>query len=193
MEIVPSAEASLAGTRDWPHAPPHRLRDSGVYFVTARTSEKRHLFHTPELRDWFQETLFTAARQHGWTLEAWAVLSNHYHLIAHSPTGQPDATSLKPFLTQVHALSTKHLNRLDNTPGRSRLWHNYRETHLTLQRGYLARLNYVHRNAVHHKLVVHATDWKWCSAKAFCQAVTPAWAKTIASFPFDEIATEDGE
>lgn len=96
-------------------------------------------------------------------------------------------------LQKLHSLTTKELNLRENKPGRTRLWQNYRETHLTFQRRYLARLNYVHQNAVHHRLVKVSSEWKWCSAKRFKNSVTSAWLKTIESFKYDEIATEDGE
>ena len=186
---LPTDDESRRGTRDWPHAPPHRLEAAGVFVVTARCAERRHLLHTAERRDFFQATLFTLAQKDGWTLGAWAVLANHYHLVAHSPA--EGAKSLGPFLQHLHSAFTKEANRLDGTPGRSRLWQNFRDTHLTLPRGYLARLSYVHNNAAHHRLVAHGWQWPWCSAAAFEKAVTPAWAETVYSFKFDEIADAD--
>lgn len=191
LEELPSDESSLSGTRDWPHAPPHRLKDAGVYFVTARTRHQQHLLHTPERRDWFEQLLFSGFAERGWTLEAWAVLSNHYHVVVHSPLD--GAATLRPLLQKLHSSCTRRLNSEDSTPGRMRLWQNYRETHLTWQRSYLARLNYVHQNPRHHGLVPLASDWKWCSAASFKRAATSAWVKTIASFKYDEIAAEDGE
>ena len=94
-------------------------------------------------------------------------------------------------IQKLHSLTTKELNRRENKPGRSRLWQNFRETQLTHQLSYLARLNYVHQNAVHHGLVAKASDWKWCSVQAFRKAVTPAWHKTISSFRYDTIAIRD--
>jgi putative transposase len=44
---------------------------------------------------------------------------------------------------------------------------------------------------VHHRLVPHGSDWKWCSAAVFKKAVSPAWLKTITSFQYDEIALKD--
>ena len=38
-------------SKDWPHAPVHRLVDNAVYFVTASTLHKQHLFDAPEKRD----------------------------------------------------------------------------------------------------------------------------------------------
>lgn len=77
---LPDDDASILGTRDWPHAPPHRLAGAGVYFVTARSRGGHHLLDTPAKRDAFQSALFELATKYGWQLEAWAILSNHYHL-----------------------------------------------------------------------------------------------------------------
>ena len=190
----PTDRESLKGTRDWPHAPPHRLEEAGAYFLTARARGERNLLESDAMKDWFQDRLLLVADEFGWKLEAWAVLSNHYHLVAHSPPGRDGgAASLGQMAKKLHSLTTKELNRRDSTPGRTRLWMNFRETHLTHQSSYLARLNYVHQNAVHHGLVRRASDWKWCSAGRFKAAVTPAWVRTVASFPFDEIARSDGE
>ena len=193
MDDLPDDEKCAKGTQHWPHAPPHRLSLRGVYFVTARCAEGRHLLAEDEMKDWFQEALFTIANEFGWTLEAWAILSNHYHLIGHSPQGPCGAESLRDMIRKLHSLTTRELNRRENQIGRTRLWQNFRETCLTHQRSYLARLHYVHQNAVHHKLVAVGSDWKWCSAAEFKKAVTPAWLKTITSFQYDEIAAKDND
>lgn len=190
---LPDSERTAKGTRDWPHAPPHRLAQSSVYFVTARTRNQRYLLAEDVMKDWFEAKLLELADEFGWKLEAWCVLSNHYHLVAHSPAGTNSAESLSRMFQKLHSLTTKELNRREQQPGRTRLWQNYRETHLTFPQSYLARLNYVHQNAAHHGLVRAGSDWKWCSAKRFKESVTPAWLKTILSFKFDEIAAEDGE
>jgi putative transposase len=187
---LPTDEA-CKGTQNWPHAPPHRLRSAGVYFLTARTSERRHLLAEDALKDWFQVTLFQLIHEAGWRLEAWCILSNHYHLVVHSP--EEGGSSLKVVIQRLHSFTTKELNRRDGTPGRTRLWQNFRETLLDQQASYMARLHYVHQNAVHHGLVKTGSDWKWCSALAFKKAVTPAWMRTVASFKYDRIAELDGE
>ena len=188
----PVDEESRAGTRDWPHAPPHRLGSAGVYFVTARTRDALHWFNSPTRLDFVCDSLHQLATKYGWRLEAWAVLSNHYHFVGHSPPDQDSAESLRKLLRHFHAEVTRQVNREDGVEGR-KLWQNYRETHLTFQHSYLARLNYVHQNPVHHRLVRLAGDYAWCSAREFERACTPAWAKTIRSFGYEEIAREDGE
>ncbi|MFC7337667.1 hypothetical protein ACFQY0_10805 [Haloferula chungangensis] len=70
MDTLPSAEQSAKGTRDWPHAPPHRLEAAGVYMVTARTKGAAHLLSDDSVKDWFQETLFSIADGFAWKMEA---------------------------------------------------------------------------------------------------------------------------
>ena len=193
MGNLPDDEQTAKGTRDWPRAPPHRLEVAGVYFLTARTAEERHLLADDSMKDLFEEKLLHIAGENGWKMEAWAVLSNRYHFVAHVPDGPGGAESIRTAVTKLHSLTTKELNQREGMPGRTRLWQNFRETHLTHQASYLARLNYVHQNAVHHGLVAKGSDWKWCSALRFKKQVSPAWVKTIASFRFDEIARKDGE
>ena len=188
--VLPDEEI-CKGSRDWPHAPPHRLLSAGVYFLTARTAERRPLLAADSLKDWFQDALLKLTDEKGWRLEAWCILSNHYHLIAHSP--KEGGTSLGALIQQLHSRTTKELNRRDGTPGRTRLWQNFRETLLVEQASYMARLHHVHQNAVHHRLVRTGSEWKWCSALAFKKAVTPAWVKTVTSFKYDRIAELDGD
>ncbi|MGJ8641972.1 MAG: transposase [Luteolibacter sp.] len=147
MEELPDEEQTAKGTRDWPHAPPHRLGSAGVYFLTARAAEERHLLAEDSMKDWFEEKLLQIGEENGWKMEAWAVLSNHYHFVAHIPQGADGAKSIRKAVTKLHSLTTKELNRREGITGRTRLWKNFRETHLTHQASYLSRLNYVHQNA----------------------------------------------
>jgi len=61
MDDLPGDDSCAKGTQHWPHAPPHRLSQGGVYFLTARAAEGRPLLSDDAMKDWFQETLFTVA------------------------------------------------------------------------------------------------------------------------------------
>jgi putative transposase len=74
----------------WPHAPTHQLSSRGTYFVTASTYQKAHHFRGAKRLQVLQRGLLTMARKFDWQLEAWAVFSNHYHFIAHSPAAAGD-------------------------------------------------------------------------------------------------------
>ena len=148
--------------REWPHSPAHRLSLPGTFLVTAGTYQKEHLFTTPARLTRLTNLLFELAEAHGWSLQAWAVFSNHYHFLGESK--KPE--SLRGMTRELHSISAHDLNREQDRPGR-KVWFQYWETQITSHRSFLARLNYVHQNAVHHGLVRNATLYNWCSAAWF--------------------------
>ena len=93
-------------------------------------------------------------------------------------------------LSELHTETAKWINRLDATPGR-KVWHNFRETKLTYQKSYLARLNYTHQNAVKHRLVLVASQYPWCSAAWFEQTASTAMVKSIYRFNTDRLDVAD--
>ena len=174
----------------WPHAPTHRLAEGGTYIVTAGTYRKAHFSRgAPRLRV-VQRGLLKVAADDGWQLEAWAVFSNHYHFIAHSPAAAESASTLSPMLAGLHHKLAVWVNRLDGTPDR-KVWHNYWETRLTHQTSYFARLHYVHQNPVRHGLVAVANQYSWCSAGWFERTASAAQVRTIYRFGIDRIVVGD--
>ena len=174
----------------WPHAPTHRLADRGTYFVTASTYLREQHFSGRQRVRVLHRGLLSLAEKFGWRLEAWAVFSNHYHFVAHSPENAEDAVSLGSMLSMLHVKTAEWVNKLDKTPGRQ-VWFNFRDTKLTQQRSYLARLNYVHQNPVKHGLVPVACQYLWCSAAWFERTASPAMVKSIYRFKTDKISVGD--
>jgi putative transposase len=178
---------SVRPTKDWPHAPVHRLSENGVYIVTAGTLHKQHCFDSPGKRDLLEGLILSRAKICAWDIEAWAVFSNHYHFVAR---GNPGSSPLQEFVRALHSLSARELNQFDKTPGRV-VWHNFWDTRLTYQYSYLARLRYVHENAVKHGLVIVANQYPWCSAAWFERVASPAQVKTIYGFKTDKVNVID--
>ena len=174
-------------TPHWPHAPVHRLSTVGTYFVTVGTYAKEHHFREAVRLDVLTRGLLQLADTYGWQIEAWAVFSNHYHFVAHSPD---NPATLRTMLGTLHRETAKWVNQLDQAPGR-KVWHNFRDTRLTFEKSYLARLHYVHHNPVHHGLVPRANAYPWCSAGWFERTATPAQVSTIYSMPVDQLKIED--
>ena len=182
MASLPSGRAA------WPHAPPHWLFDPGLYFVTAATYHRERLFVTPEALETVTCLLIDTAKEHGWTLRAWAVLANHYHLLAASPSATGE--SLREWLTAFHRDSAVGVNRLAETPGR-RVWMNFRETRITHQTSYLARLRYVNENPVRHGLVRSAVMYRWCSAAWFQSKAPRSFVASVGRFGIDRLNVWD--
>lgn len=171
----------------WHHSPAHQLSEAGAYIVTSATYLKQPYFNTPERLDFLEAKLVEALRTHGWSLQAWAVMSNHYHFVAMSPEAPDDLAAL---VRRVHSEPAREVNRLDNARGR-RVWFQYWDSHLTFPKSYYARLNYVHQNPVHHGLVKVATGYRWCSAGWFERNAEPAFYRMITSFRCDRVNVPD--
>ena len=171
----------------WHHCPAHLFVSNTAYIVTAGTLHKQHYFRGAERLRLLQEELFAAAAAYGWELQAWAIFSNHYHFIAHTPT---DAATLKRMLQRLHSATAQAINRMDGTPGRQ-VWFQFWDTCLTYEASYYARLNYVHNNAVHHGLVPTAEQYEFCSAAWFASNADPAFYRRVRSYRYDKIEIED--
>jgi putative transposase len=146
--------------------------------LTAGTYGKRPFFHGADRLRYLCEMLQAVAKEHNWQLEAWAVFPNHYHFVGISPApgaagaeysdvskGRGDPAlgkeSLVEFLKHLHSVTAIKANRWDQTAGRQ-TWFQYWDSEVTFQKAYLARLSYVHKNAVHHGLVREPSLYPWC-------------------------------
>ena len=174
-------------TKDWPHAPVHRLDSAGIYMVTGATLYKQPFFNSPERLDILENNLLSRSKRYEWYLQAWAVFNNHYHFVAR---GHEDAVDLGLFLKHLRADTARDLNGLEHTPGRE-IWYNFWDTKLTYEKSYLARLNYVHQNAVKHGSVSVANQYPWCSAGWFERTARRAQVKTIYGFKIDKLKVLD--
>ena len=106
------------------------MSEHGVYFVTAGTLHKGHLFHDVARLDLLEFKLLSLAEKYHGQLEAWACFSNHYHLVCR---GNPDSAGLGKYLKHLHTDTARDLNRMDQQEGRQ-VWHNFRDTKLTSRR-----------------------------------------------------------
>ncbi len=184
--------------RDWPHSPVHRVSQAGTYIVTAGTYLKQPLFRGADRLRYLCETLLELAEKHAWQLQAWAVFPNHYHFVALSPAPVPTAgassrtpsRSLSEFTKHLHSVTAIQANRWDQTPGR-RAWFQYWDTQVTFQKSYLARLGYVHKNAVHHGLVREPSLYPWCSAGWFQRRAATSFYKPVMGMKVDRVRVAD--
>ena len=171
---------------DWPHAPLHRFDDAGVYFVTGATLHKKHFYRDRACLDALLSLLFRFAREYHCVLQAWALFSNHYHLVVSCAIGD----ELRRMLTDFHTDAAIAVNHYDGVRGRT-VWYQFRETLLTYERSWLARLRYTHENAVHHGLVQRAASYPWCSARWFEDNARPSFVETVRRVPIDRVRVYD--
>ena len=148
----------------WHHSPPHIFKTDANYMITSGTYHKEHFFNTSAKLKLLESIILDSMSEFSWTPVAWAVMSNHYHLIAR-PEAEKDIKLSKIFKT-IHGRSSIQLNKIDNIKGR-KIWFEFWDTCLTYENSYYARLKYVMNNPVHHGIVENAEDYEFCSAGYF--------------------------
>ena len=147
----------------WPHAPPHYFTPHGTYMITAATLYRKPLFDSSAKLDLLRDTTFELAKSYALLLQAWAFFANHYHVVI---SFENTTTAHGEFVRHLHRELAIRLNRIDDTPSR-RVMYEFWDTHLSFEKSWLARLNYVHQNPVKHGVVPVANQYPWCSAPWF--------------------------
>ena len=177
--------ATIPGESSWAHAPLHRYK-SGAMMITGATYHKALIFHTPDRLKMLQNTIFEKLQAYRWELQAWAVMANHYHLIAYAP----EDNQLRTMMQELHSETARRVNEMDGVRGR-RVWYQYWDTNLTNPKSYYARFNYVLHNPEKHGLVKNAIEYPWCSMSRFMADSETAFQKTVLSFKFDAVNVYD--
>ena len=155
--------------------------------VTGGTLNKTPFFNTSARLNLVLGLLFTCAQEFQWTLQAWAILANHYHFIALSPE---DPRNLSRMLRKFHARVAMMINREDGIPGR-KIIYQFWDTYIDRESSYWARLNYVHNNPVKHGMAETAVKHPWCSAGWFEQRADTAFFRAVSSFNTDRVKVMD--
>jgi len=171
----------------WPHAPPHYFTPHGTYIITAATLHRKRLFDSGAKLDLLRDTTFELVKNYALILQAWAFFWNHYHLVI---SFENTTTTQHDFIRHLHRELATRLNRIDDTPGR-RVMYEFWDSRLTFEKSWLARLNYVHQNAVKHGLVPVANQYSWCSASWFETNSRSGFVKSVYSFKTDRVNVPD--
>jgi putative transposase len=171
---------------DWHHAPVHRLGIETTFFITGGTHLKQHFYETAAALDELKDVLFEHIAVQACALQAWVLLSNHYHLVIRAPTGE----QIRNMLTQFHSHAARLLNRRDRVRAR-RVWFQYWDKTLTFEGSWLARIRYTHENAVHHGIVNDARKYRWCSAAAFEASAPRKFVDAVSRVKIDSIKVYD--
>jgi len=144
--------------KTYPHNPPHLFIDGAVYFITGGILQKQHILQHDIHKQIVLDVVEKCFNHFGWQINAWIILSNHYHLMAKAKI----AKDMPTIIARVHGASATQINRHDGTPGRD-VWWNYWDTCIRAEHDFNLRLNYIYWNAVKHGIVNHPEDYIWSS------------------------------
>jgi REP element-mobilizing transposase RayT len=140
---------------------PLRLEHAGaLWHVTSRGNEKRDIFRDDRDRSRFLSGLARVVEVCGWTLHAYVLMGNHYHLLVETP---------EPTLSRgMHRLNGFHTQKFNARHGR--VGHLFqgrfksilveKETHL------LELVRYIVLNPVRAGVARDAGAWRWSNYRA---------------------------
>ena len=185
--MVERTESSELITSKGHHAPAHRFLPGQTYIVTAGTLYRQHFFRTNWQLRYLEKTLLDTLSKSQWSPHVWSVFSNHYHFVAHD-IGK--IASLEDVAREFHSVTSIWLNKRQNTPG-TQIWYQYWDQCLTFESSYLARLNYVNNNPVHHGLVNKASDYPYCSARLFETQASARFLRRLSTYGYKRVRLYD--
>jgi putative transposase len=108
----------------------HRDERPGYHHVVTRGNNRRRIFEDDTDRWFFCETVERIAKKHGWTILAYCLMMNHYHLVL-----IVDEHGLARGMCELNTACALHYNgrhgRINHLFGK-RYWNRFLRTHATV-------------------------------------------------------------
>jgi REP element-mobilizing transposase RayT len=166
-------------------ARPLRIEFAGaLYHVTSRGNERRRIFRSDRDRITFLSLLGEAAERFGWSVTAYVLMTNHFHLVIQTPEA-----NLSKGMHWLNGTYAGAFNRKHERSGH--LFQGRFHAKLIEKEAYFTRvLRYVVLNPVRAKMVERPEQYRWSSYRATAGLeVAPQWLDIGAvymSFGLDE-------
>jgi REP element-mobilizing transposase RayT len=148
---------------------PRNLRvfvEGGIYHVYNRFAGGEPIFADPEIARDFIELLRYVKRRDSWTIFAWVLMSNHYHIAIRSR-----AVPISRGFQYLQGRFSQRFNRGRNRTGA--LWQSRYHAKVVNEQGYLDRLIlYIHLNPVAGGLVDRLVDHVFGGHREVVKGVT---------------------
>jgi REP element-mobilizing transposase RayT len=143
------------------------------YHVTARGNERKEIFKSEKDREKFLSYLESAVKRYGAVIHAWCLMSNHYHLIVETPSG-----NLSQIMQHINGAYTNYFNTKRKRSGH--LFQGRYKGILVEADEYALELSrYIHLNPVRIGIVNEPGDYKWSSFQDYAgKKKTPDWLTT---------------
>jgi len=137
---------------------PLRLTFAGaLYHITSRGDRRGAIFRTDRDRTKFNDLLGEVVARYAWRIHAWCQMTNHYHLLVETPSGD-----LPEGMRQLNGGYANAFNREHKLVGH--VFQGRYKAILVQREAYLLELaRYIVLNPVRAGMVDGAAQWRWSS------------------------------
>jgi putative transposase len=155
-----------------PHSPPHPVKNSEFYLITATCYEHKCRINSEERRQQLLNQLFEQFTYQDIEILAWIVLQNHYHLLI----SNIDLKILSKVFRSIHGSIARQWNLEDNLTGK--LWCSFSDRAIRSERHYYTTLNYIHYNPVKHGWAKSPYAWTESSVHWYLENYGRDWLRS---------------
>jgi len=161
-------------------ARPLRIQyENATYHIMNRGRDRQTVFCNPDYYQAFLQCLEEAHKRFAAEIQAYCLMSNHYHLLIKTPHANLDR-----IMRHINGVYTQRHNQLRNTDGP--LFRGRYKAILIDTSSYLLQVSrYIHRNPVETRkpLVEDLADYPWSSYPAYINLqTTPSWLSRDAVY-----------
>ena len=150
---------------------PLRIEFAGaLYHVTSRGDGREDIYRDDVDREVFLDVLAEVCERFNWTVHAFCLMGNHYHLLLETPDG-----NLSKGMRQLNGVYTQRFNAKHRRVGH--VFQGRYKAIIVQKETYLLELaRYIVLNPVRARMVRSAKDWPWSSYRASAGlAECPEW------------------
>jgi len=156
------------------HQPIHFYLDDFLYFFTAHTYLDRYQMTTEFEKLKILDKIKDFLKSFNFTIYAWIVLDNHYHLLFKSYKGR----DLPTVFGKIHAGYSYEINALQNCRGR-KIWQNYWDWCIRSEKDFWTHFNYIHHNCVKHKYTKKMEEYSFSSYQHWVNKKGLEWMMSV--------------
>jgi putative transposase len=143
------------------------------YHVTSRGNEQKDIFRSLQDRVKFLSYLESAVLRYGAVVHTWCLMSNHYHLLLETPSG-----NLSQIMRHINGAYTTYFNVKRKRAGH--LFQGRYKAILVEADAYALELSrYIHLNPVRARMAAKPEEYPWSSYRRYVgQSSASDWLKT---------------
>jgi putative transposase len=148
-----------------------------LHHVTSRGNERRPIFRSNQDRQAFLQLVAEAVKRFGWSVTAWVLMTNHYHLLIQTPEA-----NLSRGMQWLNGTYADWFNRRYKRSGH--LFQGRFKSFIIETESYSAEvLRYVVLNPVRAKIVARPEEYRWSSYRATAGLeAAPVWLDLSAVY-----------